>query len=224
VIELRNISKAYRAGTELHPVLDDISVTFPTGVSVGILGLNGAGKSTLLRIIGGVEAPDRGIVRKDVRVSWPIGFSGALHGLMTGRENARFVARIYGKSPDKIARFAEDFTELGIYFDMPVKTYSSGMRARLAFAVSMAAEFECYLVDEVIAVGDERFNHRYRRAFRTRTKGASIILATHNAQTLKQECEIAAVLNEGHLEMHESVDAALAAYREIAVYSEDVMV
>lgn len=218
MIELRSISKRYNLGASYNLVLDDISVTFPTGVSVGILGLNGSGKSTLLRIIGGVELPDQGTVHKDVRVSWPIGFSGALHSLMTGRENAKFVARIYGKSTETITRFAQDFTELGPYFDMPVKTYSSGMRARLAFAVSMAAEFDCYLVDEVIAVGDERFNLRYRSAFRERTHGASVILASHNAQTIKQECDVAAVLLNGRLKMYNDVAVALAAYREMAVY------
>ena len=221
MIKLKNVSKSYRAGAETRVILDDVSVEFPTGVSVGILGLNGSGKSTLLRIIGGVEASDHGTIEKDIRASWPIGFTGAIHQLMTGRENARFVARIYGKSPHKIAEFAEKFTELGTYFDLPLKTYSSGMKARLAFAVSMAAEFDCYLVDEVISVGDIRFNLKYRRAFRERAKGASVILASHNPQTIKDECEIAGVLHDGKFRLYDTVDIALTEYRNIALYSED---
>ncbi|MCP5149650.1 MAG: ABC transporter ATP-binding protein [Chromatiales bacterium] len=215
MIELRSVSKAYRAGNGLRVVLDDVSVVFPTGVSVGILGLNGAGKSTLLRIIGGVEPPDRGTVRRDVRISWPIGFSGGLHTTMTGRENVQFIARIYGAPVRRVERFAEAFAELGVYFDMPVRTYSSGMRARLAFAVSMAAEFDCYLVDEVMAVGDARFNARYRRAFKARREGASVIMVSHNPQTIIEECDIAAVLSRGKLEMYSSVDAAMTAYRAL---------
>ena len=130
MIELNRLCKAYKIGFESNLVLNDVSVTFPTGVSVGILGLNGAGKSTLLRIIGGSEPPDSGTVRKDIRVSWPIAFGGGFHPSLTGRENARFIARVYGEPSEKIERFTEEFTELGRYFDIPLKTYSSGMRAR----------------------------------------------------------------------------------------------
>jgi len=195
-------------------VLDDVSVTFPTGVSVGVLGLNGAGKSTLLRIIGGAEPPDKGTVRRDVRVSWPMAFGGGFHASLTGRENARFVARIYGAATHKIEAFAEEFTELGRYFDMPLKTYSSGMRARLAFAVSMACDFDCYLVDEITAAGDKRFSLRYREAFKQRLKSASMIMVSHNSQTVREFCTRAAILRNGSIEMFDSVDKALAAYNQ----------
>ena len=214
MIELNRLSKAYKVRQELNLVLNDVSMTFPTGVSVAILGLNGSGKSTLLRILGGAEPPDSGNVRKNVRVSWPIAFGGGFHPSLTGRENTRFIARVYGESSRKIERFAEEFTELGRYFDMPFKTYSSGMRARLGFAVSMACEFECYLVDEVTAVGDKRFNLRYREAFKERLKSASVIMASHNAETVRDYCSVGTILHHGNLEMFDSINKALAAYNQ----------
>ncbi len=214
MIELDRLSKAYKVGVERNLVLNDVSVTFPTGVSVGILGLNGAGKSTLLRIVGGAEPPDSGTVRKHVRVSWPIAFSGGFHPELTGRENARFIARVYGEPYKKIERFTEEFTELGRYFDMPFKTYSSGMRARLAFAVSMACEFDCYLVDEVTAVGDRRFSLRYRETFKERLKNASVIMASHNAETVRDYCSVGGILHQGRLKMFDSIHKALAAYNQ----------
>lgn len=216
MIKLENVSKAYRAGTGKRVVLDKVSVVFPTGRSVGILGLNGAGKSTLLRLIGGVEPPDKGKITRDVRVSWPIAFGGGVHNTMTGRENAEFVARIYGADPKAISGFAEDFSELGVYFDMPVSTYSSGMKARLGFAVSMATEFDCYLVDEVTAVGDRRFAMKYREAFRRRLRNASVVLVSHNPETIRMECDMAAILHAGKLELYETVEEAMQVYIEMS--------
>ena len=215
MIELSEISKSYRLGSGRHTVLDAVSAVFPTGKSVGILGVNGAGKSTLLRIIGGVEPPDRGTVRKDVRVSWPMGFSGGFSPNMTGRQGARFVARIYGESPRVVERFSRDFAELGPYFDMPIRTYSSGMRARLAFAISFAVEFDCYLVDEVIATGDARFSKKYRREFKERARNASVILVSHNPEAIRAECDFAAVLTKGSLTLYESVDEAMDVYEQL---------
>ena len=215
MIELTEISKSYRLGSGRHTVLDSVSAVFPTGKSVGILGVNGAGKSTLLRIIGGVEPPDRGTVQKDVRVSWPMGFTGGFSPNMTGRQGARFVARIYGESPRAVERFARDFAELGPYFDMPIRTYSSGMRARLAFAVSFAVEFDCYLVDEVIAAGDARFSKKYRREFKERARSASVILVSHNPEAIRAECDYAAVLTRASLTLYDTVDEAMAVYERI---------
>jgi len=212
VIRLENVSKAYKVGKGRRVVLQDVSVTFPTGRSIGILGLNGAGKSTLLRLIGGVEPPDRGRITRDIRVSWPIGFGGGVHNSMTGRENARFIARIYGEAPREIEKFTEEFTELGPYFDQPVITYSSGMRARLAFGISMAAKFDCYLVDEVTAVGDKRFSHKYREAFRQRLKHASVVMVSHNPGTIRAECDMGAVLSRGKIEIYDTVNEAMQAY------------
>ena len=215
MIELREISKSYRLGSGRHVVLDSVSAVFPTGKSVGILGVNGAGKSTLLRIIGGVEPPDHGTVTKDVRVSWPMGFSGGFSPNMTGRQGARFVARIYGEDPRAVERFARDFAELGPYFDMPIRTYSSGMRARLAFAISFAVEFDCYLVDEVIATGDARFSKKYRREFHERARTASVILVSHNPEAIRAECDFAAVLTKGSLTLYETVDEAMDVYEQL---------
>ena len=216
MIKLEGVYKAYRAGSGKRVVLNNVSEVFPTGRSVGILGLNGAGKSTLLRLIGGVEPPDQGKITRDIRVSWPIGFGGGLHNGMTGRENARFIARIYGASTRKIEKFSEEFTELGVYFDMPVGTYSSGMRARLAFAVSMATEFDCYLVDEVTAVGDRRFNLKYRKAFRERLRNASLVMVSHNPETIRMECDMAAILNKGDLTMYDTVEDAMHVYTNMS--------
>ena len=215
MIELSEISKSYRLGSGRQVVLDSVSAVFPTGKSVGILGVNGAGKSTLLRIIGGVEPPDYGTVIKDVRVSWPMGFSGGFSPNMTGRQGARFVARIYGEAPRAVERFARDFAELGPYFDMPIRTYSSGMRARLAFAVSFAVEFDCYLVDEVIATGDARFSKKYRREFHERARTASVILVSHNPEAIRAECDFAAVLTKGSLTLYETVDEAMDVYEQL---------
>ena len=215
MIELRDISKSYRLESGRNTVLDSVSAVFPTGKSVGILGVNGAGKSTLLRIIGGVEPPDRGTVLRDVRVSWPMGFSGGFSPNMTGRQGARFVARIYGEAPRAVERFSRDFAELGPYFDMPIRTYSSGMRARLAFAISFAVEFDCYLVDEVIAAGDARFSKKYRREFKERARNASVILVSHNPEAIRAECDFAAVLTKGSLTLYESVDEAMDVYEQL---------
>jgi len=184
---------------------------------VGVLGLNGAGKSTLLRVIGAVEPADDGIIRKDVKVSWPIGFSGAIHTNLTGRENARFIARIYGESIREVEQFAETFTELGPYFDMAANTYSTGMRARLAFAISIAAQFECYLVDEITSVGDMRFTLKYRKAFREKLKHASLVMVSHNAQTIRDYCDIGAILHRGQLRMFDTIAEAMDEYEQLAL-------
>ncbi len=217
MIQLDNICKAYRVGSRWNQVLDNVSATFPSGQNVGILGLNGAGKSTLLRIMGAVDPADAGTIRKDVRVSWPIAFSGAIHTNLTGRENARFIARIYGESIKKVEHFAEKFTELGPYFDMPANTYSTGMRARLAFAISIAANFECYLVDEITSVGDMRFTLKYRRAFRERLKNASLVMVSHNPRTIRDYCDIGAILHRGKLQMFDTIAEAMDEYEQIAL-------
>ncbi len=213
MIELHNVSKTYHARNVVTRVLDDVTIRFPRGKSVGILGWNGAGKSTLIRLLGGIEPPDSGTIKRNVKVSWPLGFSGGFQGSLTGRENARFIARIYGAPIQAFEQSAEEFAELGQYFDMPVKSYSSGMRSRLAFAVSLAADFECYLVDEITAVGDQRFKDKYRAAFVERKERASMIIVSHNVNTIKQDSDIAAVLRNGKLEMYEDVNDAIKVYQ-----------
>jgi capsular polysaccharide transport system ATP-binding protein len=212
MIELSDITKVYPTRTGSNLVLDSISFTFPARTNIGILGKNGAGKSTLLRIIAGTEQADSGSVRRGGVVSWPIGFSGGFNGSLSGEENCRFVARIYGADLDEVVGFTMDFAELGEYFYMPVKTYSSGMRARLAFGLSMAIEFDAYLVDEVTAVGDTNFQQKCRKAFLERSDRSSVIIVSHQLATVRDYCQRCAVLKHGKLLVFDNVDDASSAY------------
>ncbi len=172
MIELRKVTKVYKTKVGRNVVLDDISLTIPPRRGLGIIGRNGAGKSTLLRIIGGAEQPTAGDVIRRGRVSWPLGFAGGFNGSLTGEENCRFVARIYGLQYDYVVEKTRSFAEIGDYFFMPVRTYSSGMRARVAFGLSMAIDFDMYLVDEITAVGDKLFRKKCRAAFDERRERA----------------------------------------------------
>jgi capsular polysaccharide transport system ATP-binding protein len=212
MIELENVTKIYQTHVGSNVVLDSVSFSFPRGANIGILGKNGVGKSTLLRIIAGTEQPDSGFVRHLGTVSWPIGFGGGFNGTLSGEENCRFAARIYGCDVDEVVGFTMDFAELGDYFQMPVKTYSSGMRARLAFGLSMAIEFDVYLVDEVTAVGDSRFQHKCRQAFLERRGRSSVIVVSHNLNTIQDYCERCAVLHQGQLLSFASIDDARRVY------------
>ena len=216
MIELEHISKSYRlVNGQEKIVLNDISHTFHEGTNVGILGLNGAGKSTLMRIICGTEPPTAGTVRRTSRVSWPIKFSGGLHASLTGRENMRFTCRIYGADIKAVTDFVEDFSELGIYMDMPIRTYSSGMKAKLAFGLSMAIGFDFYLIDEGYAVGDATFREKSERVFQERRANATCLLITHSASLVRKICDKAAILKNGKLLFFETVDEALAYYKEM---------
>ena len=212
MIEVRHVSKAYPMRHGMNQVLNDISLTFATGENMGILGRNGSGKSTLLRILAGIEQPDSGEIIRQRRVSWPLGFSGGFNGSLTGEENSRFVARIYGTDVSRVSRFAQDFSELHQYFYMPVRTYSTGMKSRLAFALSMAIDFSVYLIDEVTAVGDKPFQNKCREAFRERRGRSSLILVSHNLAIIKQFCDRCAVLINGQLHICESIDEAEQRY------------
>ena len=213
MIKLENVSKSYRSANSVNHVLKDVNITFPTGHSVGILGMNGSGKSTLVRILGSAEAPDTGRVIRDVRVSWPLGYTGGFQGNLTARENCRFVARIYGETIEYIEEFAREFAELGDYFDVPLRNYSAGMRGRFAFAVSLACNFQCYLVDEALETGDARYKDKFRRAFEERREGASVILVSHNEQTIRRNCDMAAILHDGSLILYEDLKEALNRYK-----------
>lgn len=212
MIELSQISKAYATRSGSNVVLDRVSFSFPPRTNIGILGKNGAGKSTLLRIIAGTEQADSGTIRRQGVVSWPIGFTGGFNGSLSGEENCRFVARIYGADIDEVVGFTMEFAELGEYFYMPVKTYSSGMRARLAFGLSMAIEFDAYLVDEVTAVGDATFQQKCRKAFQERSDRSSVIIVSHDLGTVRNYCTRCAVLKNGKLLVFDSVDEASAVY------------
>jgi capsular polysaccharide transport system ATP-binding protein len=216
MIALDSVSKTYRTKQGgRRTVLDKVSAAFPDGHNVGVLGTNGAGKSTLIRLIAGSEMPDRGRIRRDGRVSFPLGYGGTFHGALSGRENVAFIARIYGAALKQTIGYVADFAELGAYFDMPVHTYSAGMRARLAFGACLAIDFDIYLIDEVTETGDERFRRKCALAFRERMQRSNIILVTHNSRTIRQYCDRAAILADGELRLYDDVAGALADYRRL---------
>jgi capsular polysaccharide transport system ATP-binding protein len=215
MITFDGVSKVYRAPSGRRTVLDNVNVTFDAGHNFGVLGVNGAGKSTLIRLIAGSELPDCGVVRRYARVSFPLGFGGTFHGALSGRENVAFIARIYGAGMRGMLEYVECFSELGEYLHMPVNTYSSGMRARLAFATCLALDFDLYLIDEVTEVGDQRFRQKCAEAFRERMQRSDIILVTHNIHTLRQYCDRGAVLANGELTLFDDIGTALSRYHRI---------
>lgn len=215
MIQLDRVFKFYRTHSHVRIVLDHVSAVFQSGRSYGLLGVNGAGKSTLIRLMAGAELPNAGQIRRTVRVSWPLGLGIGFHPLMSGRENIKFAARAYGQDVRKVIAFVEDFAELGDYIDVPIKSYSSGMNARLAFGLSMAIEFECYLIDETLAVGDARFQQRCKEVFDRRRTNADLIVVSHAIQTIKEYCDHAGVLVDGQLLMFDSVDKATEIYQRL---------
>ena len=217
MMELRDVWAGYKVHGHEHMVLRGVSATFWRGDAVGILGRNGAGKSTLIKVLGGRLRPSRGTFTHDpdFRISWPLGFGGAVHGSITGADNARFIARIYGRDPYEMEHQVEEFAELGSHLYKPVNTYSSGMRGRLAFALSMAIDFDCYLVDEAIAAGDARFQSRFRNAMEERRKRSTVILVSHSAPILRDLCTSAAILQQGKLAFYEDLDEAISIYERL---------
>lgn len=212
MISFRNVSKHFVTNQHRKVILDHVSVDFLPGVSYGLIGVNGAGKSTTMRLIAGTLLPNRGRVIRKRRISWPLGFAGGFNGMMTGKENVTFVARAYGEDPRRVIDFVADFAELGDYLDAPYRTYSSGMMARLAFGLSMAIEFECYLIDEITAVGDARFQERCRVALEQRRTKADVIMVSHSMGTIKAFCNQAMVLVDGRLIQFPAVEPAIEAY------------
>lgn len=215
MISLEKVSKTYGIGDQQHRVLDNITFRFPYRKSVGILGPNGSGKSTLIRIIGGADRPDSGRVVRTSRLSWPMGYSGGFQRTLTGRENARFVARIYGADYREVEENTIEFSELGKYFDRPLGSYSAGMRSRFAMAVSYALDFEYYLVDEALETGDARLKEKFRQVFKERRQTSSVILVSHNENTIRRNCDVAAVLSGGKLHYFEELDDAFLMYKKI---------
>jgi capsular polysaccharide transport system ATP-binding protein len=197
-------------------VLRDVSFTIPPRLSVGIVGGNGADKSTLLRIVAGVDVPTRGRVERRSRVSWPMGFGGGLQGNLSGRQNAKFICRIHGHEddiPERLARIQE-FAAIGSSFDEPIKHYSSGMKSRLQFAISLAFDFDVYISDEVTAAGDAAFRKKAADAFSHQAQNASIIMVSHDASTLRRFCTAGIWLHEGRAHWFDSISEAISAYRE----------
>lgn len=224
MIEIQNLYKRYHGPHGGGWVLKDINLTIPDGVSVGVVGRNGAGKSTLLRLIGGMDTPDRGRVIRKGRVSWPIGLAGGFKGSMTGRQNVKFVARVHGikKSLASLIQEVQDFAEIGKAFDDPVNTYSSGMRARLAFGLSLAFDFDIYISDEATAVGDRAFKAKARQAFQQRVDHASLIMVSHGEGTLKQMCEAGIFIDQGQAHWFDRIDDAIEAYHRATGLITDV--
>jgi len=212
VIQLENVIKTYPTRQGPRVVLDKINLQVEKGQRVGIVGRNGSGKSTLIRLISGAEPPTSGRVMRGISVSWPLAFGGAFQGFLTGLDNLRFICRIYGVEYSNVVPFVEEFTELGLYLREPVMYYSGGMRARLAFALSMAIEFDCFLIDEVIAVGDSRFHEKCRVELFEKRRDRALIIVSHDTSTIKAHCDSASVLVSGKLHSFPHVDEAYAFY------------
>ncbi|WP_029922306.1 ABC transporter ATP-binding protein [Nevskia soli] len=215
MIEIRDLRKIYRMHNRTQVVLDKVNLDIQMGQKLALMGRNGAGKSTLIRLIGKVEVPTSGTVKHKMRVSWPLGFTGAFQGSLSGIDNMRFVSRIYRTDFVKLRNFVEEFAELGEHLYKPVKTYSSGMRARLAFALSIAIDFDCYLIDEVILVGDYRFHERCRSYLFDQKAGRTLIIASHDAGLLTDVCDSALVLNQGQAISYSNVADAANSYQSL---------
>lgn len=216
MILIEDVHKRYK--TEHGPskwVLQGVTLTIPRNVNVGLIGANGAGKSTLLRIIGGIDHPNKGRVERCCRLSWPMG-QGGLEPTLTGRQNAKFVCRVHGHQDDLVDRlaFVKDFSELGEAFEEPVNTYSSGMRSRLQFALSLAFDFDIYISDEVTAAGDAAFRKKAAAAFKSMANRAGLIMVAHDEGTLKQFCQAGLLLHGGMAQWFDDISAAFKAYKE----------
>lgn len=210
MVRLENLSKSFFVKGEERVIARNINVTFPSGVSVALLGRNGAGKSTLMDIIGGTASPSSGRVVSDGRISWPVGFAGSFNGELTGAQNIRFIARIYGVDTEALVDFVGDFAEVGRQYYEPVRTYSAGMKSRLAFGVSMGVPFDTYLVDEATGAGDARFRRKSRALFADRMGRAGAIFVSHGMSTLRNYCTAGAVLEGGRLTYFDDLEEAIA--------------
>jgi capsular polysaccharide transport system ATP-binding protein len=215
MIHFVNVEKGYAGAHAWNEVIKRVNMTIPTDRRIGVLGYNGSGKSTFLRMVAGTEEPDVGHIVRDCNVSWPLGFGGGVHPDMTGVDNAAFIARLYQADLDRVLRFVRDFTEMDDYLDMPVRTYSSGMRAKLNFAISMAIDFDCYLVDEITGVGDATFQAKARRVFAERAQNAGLLFVSHNMSTVKQYCDAALVIESGYIFGFSDINQAHKFYKRI---------
>lgn len=215
MIEIRNLTKKYPLRGGEHTVLDSIDFSIAPGEKIGILGRNGAGKSTLIRILSGAERPTSGSIRRDMSLSWPLAFGGAFQGSLTGLDNLKFICRVYGVDYRNKIEYVKDFTELGRYFREPVKSYSAGMRSRLAFAISMAVEFDCFLIDEIISVGDTRFHAKCQSELFEKRKDRAFIMVSHEAHNIREHCDRAGVLHDGKMSLFDDIETAYNYYQEV---------
>lgn len=215
MIACEALNKSYHTPTGRRQVLANVNLSINPGQRIGLLGRNGAGKSTLIKLIGGVEMPDSGHITRRMTNSWPIGFNGGFQGSLTGYDNARFISRIYGKSFQEVKDFVEDFTELGKQLSSPVKTYSSGMRARLAFALSLSIEFDCYLIDEVILVGDQNFQRKCHTELFEKRSDRAMVIASHDMHVIQNFCSHALLIHDKKAKVFDDVHEAISIYNEL---------
>ncbi len=218
MLRLRNLTKWYPTPHGRRYVFRDLNFEFPDKTNIGLIGRNGAGKSTLMRLLAGIDTPNAGSIVTDARISWPVGLSGGFQGTLTARENVQFVSRVHGATGVAMRRvidFVADFAEIGDYFDLPVNTYSSGMRARVAFGLSMAFDFDYYLIDEVMAVGDPQFKAKSQRVLRERLASANVIMVSHLMPTIRRNCDMVVLVDRGNTVLYEDVKAGVLAYRGV---------
>lgn len=215
MVRLENLTKFFWANGQKKVIADNISLTFPTGAAVALLGRNGAGKSTLMEMIAGTLRPDSGQIVSSGTISWPVGFGGSFHPQLTGAQNVRFIARIYGVDTDELIDFVADFAELDGHFHMPVRSYSSGMRSRLAFGTSMGIHFDTYLVDEVTAVGDANFKRKSLAVFQERMKGSGSFLVSHDMKQVRMFCNVGCVLENGKITYFEDLEEAIRFHTDL---------
>lgn len=216
MIAVDRLTKSYPLTHGRHYVFKELTFTFPEGSSIAILGPNGAGKSTLMRILGGIDAADSGRVITDKTFSWPVGLSGGLQGSLSARDNVKFVCRVYGytgeKMKEKIA-YVESFAEIGKYFDQPIKHYSSGMRSRIAFGLSMAFDFDYYLIDEAGAVGDPQFKKKSKAVYEEKLKSSNVILVSHNMSEVRELCQHVIIVRNGRAIVYDDIEEGISVYQ-----------
>lgn len=215
MIRFENLTKSFQIRGDRRVIIDNLNLTLPTGRSLALLGRNGAGKSTLLQMIAGTMRPDHGRIVSDGTISWPVGFGGSFHRELTGAQNVRFIARIYGVDTDALVAFVENFAELGKFFHMPVRSYSSGMRSRLTFGASMGIRFDTYLVDEVTAVGDAVFKRKSRALFIDRMQYSSAIMVSHSMGQIRKFCNAGMVLERGQMQYFDDLEEAIALHEDM---------
>ncbi|KMM84393.1 capsular polysaccharide transport system ATP-binding protein [Pseudomonas taetrolens] len=215
MFELRNVTKSYLTPKGRRYVFRNLSLSIPPGKNIGLIGRNGAGKSTLMRLLGAADIPDSGSVVTDKSISWPVGLTGGFQGSMTGRENIKFVCRVYGAVGDDMRekiRYVQEFAEIGDWIDEPIKTYSSGMRSRVAFGLSMAFDFDYYLIDEVMSVGDAQFKRKCADVFQEKLQQSKVVLVTHNMNEVQKICDIVLLVRNGEIQVYEDVAEGIKAY------------
>lgn len=212
MITLENVTKRYPTRQGHHTVLDSLNLAVLPGEKIGILGRNGCGKSTLIRLISGAEPPSSGVIVRAMTVSWPLALTDGFQGTLTGLDNLRFICRVYGTSTEDKIAYVEEFTELGKFLREPVKNYSAGMRARLAFALSMVIEFDCFLIDEVISVGDARFHEKCRLELFEKRRDRAMILVSHEVHNIRDHCDRVCVIRDGRLHEFADIDEAFDYY------------